>query len=201
MIQRLLFGVAIILVAFVQLLFATPLWTSVLLTATLCILGTGITNAIVRTHEIRAFWIGFSVFGIGYLSLASQFSQGSAQSILGLLPGSSPQPKLLTTRLLNGTYSLLAPTATDIPGFLDDSESHPLLPTLGVSPIAGSVARNDDNTPTSTDPPSGALAQYLQTRILYKLPDYHNYMLIGHCLWCLLLARIGGAIGRYLYMS
>ena len=84
-IASLLVVVLLVAVGFAALRESNDLWESRVFTLTLAVLLVSILFAVHRTEARRAFWIGFALFGWGYLGLS-------------LVP--SIEPRLLTTKAL-----------------------------------------------------------------------------------------------------
>jgi hypothetical protein len=78
---------------------ATDLWVSIVTTAAFGVLGYALIGAAVRRGRWRAFWIGFAIFGFGYLALAS---------------GVESRRRLVTTRLLDAVARLHKETPKDL---------------------------------------------------------------------------------------
>lgn len=68
-IKGLLAAVTMIAVGLVALLNASPLWDSIIVSLTLLLLLTALLSFACRPSPRRAFWIGFAIFGWGYLIL------------------------------------------------------------------------------------------------------------------------------------
>ncbi|HWE36800.1 MAG TPA: hypothetical protein VG406_09560 [Isosphaeraceae bacterium] len=65
---------------------ASDLWTSLVTTGAFAVLGYALVGAAVGHGRSRAYWIGFAIFGFGYLALAS---------------GPESRRRLMTTRILD----------------------------------------------------------------------------------------------------
>jgi hypothetical protein len=68
-IRGLLAAVTLIAVGLFALLNASPLWDSIIVSLTLLLLLTALLSLACRPGPRRAFWIGFAIFGWGYLIL------------------------------------------------------------------------------------------------------------------------------------
>ena len=79
-------------------------WAGALYSLTLVALGVGLLGAILTRRPHRAFWIGFALFGCGYLYLAFEEPPGASQGRVFRAWASSdsgaPRPPLVTTSLL-----------------------------------------------------------------------------------------------------
>ena len=62
-------AVLVAAVGLAALLSASPIWAGTMLLLTYVVLGLAILCAVLRGHARRAWWLGFCVFGWGYLAL------------------------------------------------------------------------------------------------------------------------------------
>jgi hypothetical protein len=158
-IGSLLILVVLLGVGFAALKEAGDLWDSAVLSSTIGVLMISVLLAAAREGASRAFWVGFALFGWGYL-------------VLTAIP--SIEPRLPTTRALAYLDSL-------VPGRYSNTWetngrfSYPkLLITDGTS--AMSLVREWGGTS-------------------------ENFVRIGHSLFALILANLGGLLSRYLHLS
>ena len=79
---------------------ASPAWSGLVVFATLFQLVLAILGVVYRRNGQRAFWLGFTLFGWGYMVLASGSWWHAVEN----------QPKLITTMLLDRVDSLLRPS-------------------------------------------------------------------------------------------
>ena len=116
----------------------SPAWAGTLFMVTCGVFGLAIVGAIYRVGVARAWWLGFCVFGLGYLA------------VVGFTRSEYLFPQMPTSHLLIALRPMLG---------------HPVeLVTGGRSPNA--------------------------------LRALHLYMQIGHALWALLAALLGGTLAR-----
>jgi hypothetical protein len=130
---------AIVLVAAVGLAALrnpSPAWASTLFLVTCGVLGLAIVGAIYRVGVERAWWLGFCVFGMGYMA------------VIGFNRSGFLYPQMPTSHLL-----------------------------IALWPVLGHPDR-------------------LVTRAANGLAPHHLYMQIGHALWALLAALLGGTLAR-----
>jgi len=171
-----LFGLGLVV-----LINASDLWASAVFTVTLCVLFIGVVGSIL-SGPARAYWIGFTVFGWGYLWIAhwptnDQFIPGN---ILPRWRLQTHSGGLLTTHVLEYGYKNLLPLIRERP----------------------SVA------PTYHEPGSGPMSRYFDFGGGYaearsssvdesngSYPYIHNFMRVGHSLWAMLFAFVGAWIG------
>ncbi|MEX0641502.1 MAG: hypothetical protein WD468_02310 [Pirellulales bacterium] len=97
-IKSMLVAVALIAVSIVGLHYASLPWAAFFYTAAFLLVLTGIVGSLVCSWPVRAFWIGFAVFGGGYFWLALM-AEGSLR-FGGYPTGATLEPKLATTHLL-----------------------------------------------------------------------------------------------------
>lgn len=179
-IANLLGVVLFVAIAFAALREATDLWESGLFTLTLGLLATAVLLAIHRTRERRAYWLGFALFGAVYL-------------VASLVP-------LIESRLL--TTKGLAYLAAQIPrrdrflSFIWDvsTSSNPSGPggPNGSLPTVGYAA---------TSPPQGAVQVWQASSGIFLARPFgasENFLQIGHSLFTLLAALVGGFLSRRL---
>lgn len=107
-IAGLLGSVVIAAVGFAALHNASPLWAGFVVLAAVALLALAVLGAVYRRGAKRAFWLGFDLFGAGYLFVAFDLLLG------GPLPPSKWNPEsmrypLLTTLVLRRIDPLLGP--------------------------------------------------------------------------------------------
>ena len=172
---RLLLGlVTFIAIAIGSLLNANQLWFQVLLTATILLFVIGTLVAIGRTGAARAFWIGFVVIGCAY-----------SVAVFGF----RPQNKyLLTPKLLEYLYPQVKTEIT-----ADSREE-----LLEQYPDA-------ERYITELDPPALSSANLafpnLRVTFHYQFPKRNEFDAIGHCLFTLTFAFIGGSVAKVFYIT
>lgn len=182
-------------------------WAGIVLTLTLGLLGAAVLGAIYRTGPRRAFWVGFALFGWGYLALtyAPWF-------------GSEVGPRLATTRGLDLLFARLhpqQPQAAWVTGsvtpyqFYNASPNSPAT-TLNQYLVAGSPAGTTTTNATGSPPGATWQAATPTTGGTWQAasqpaglifwaspPDPEPFRRIGHGLFALLAAWIGGRLARY----
>ena len=85
-IKGLLAAVTMIAVGLVALLNASPMWDSIIVTLTLFLLLTALLSLACRPGPRRAFWIGFAIFGWGYLTLVDSPIVARDLTVRSILP-------------------------------------------------------------------------------------------------------------------
>lgn len=175
------------------LIYATPLLSKLTLTVAIFGLMAGVVAAVYRAGERRAYWAGFAAFGLGYLWMTF----GSWQSPDGSVP---LREALVTTELLNWCYNLLPARQTTVTSIID--------PLTGVTPygyvdVSGTITTGGMPTGmTSTysagpmTPPGAVFSGTMTTTTsAVNRGDFFN---VGHSLWAIVLATLGGLIARRL---
>jgi hypothetical protein len=166
--------VVVAAVGVAALRFASELWAGVLLMLTLGVLGAAILGMVHRRDGKRAWWQGFALFGWGYLTLA-----------LGPWFGATIAPSLPTTTGLNALYAKMHP-ASEV-----EQARRGAVTTTG-----GWVSATDTSwasTATSTGTPPGT---WTSVTLFVASPTSESFLRVGHCLWALLAACVGGLVGR-----
>jgi hypothetical protein len=215
-------AILFVAVGFAALREADALWDSCLFTLTLGLLLLAVLLAAHRTGARRAFWIGFALFGWGYLSLS-------------LIP--SIEPRLITTNLLSHLHQsrLFAVRAYEMRAILspDRMRAHNLSPgdikdALTPSGTADLVeqfrpkmlseyvlsARWRYNKPEQYGniilkaSPDGEILRLTDVAKIEMGPSYYAprvgarsdyyFPQIGHSLFALLAAWLGGVLSRRL---
>jgi hypothetical protein len=113
-ISWLLVAVAFCGVGFAALRDPTDWWATTTFTATLLGFASAALYAVYRKGPRRAFWRGFTAFGVGYLVLA--FGPWCETSI---------RPRLLTTKLLDALFPVLHPAPDTVVRLWDATTGRP----------------------------------------------------------------------------
>jgi hypothetical protein len=182
-IASLLVVVLVLGVGFAALRESNDHWDSGLFTLTLCVLLVSILLAIHRTEAKRAFWIGFTVFASGYLSLSLVPSIGS---------------RLVTTKALaymdsmvpGRTQSFLTVSFT---GTVSGAPANQVQ-AVAFSPQGNQLATSSLGTVRLWDATTGRLlGGWAGTT--------ENFVRIGHSLLALLAGWFGGLLSRRLWRA
>ena len=169
---RWLFGAtAFVAVACTALLNATELWQSLFVSAMLATLVLSILLVVYSRQSVRAFWVGFCVCGWAYYLLVSYYLDEKGVHIADPFKGKPSQ--LVSTRLLELAYQ----------------RAIPLVRTSG-DPFMQPIPPPDGSNDSDEHRRMGLMANY---------PNFSCFVNIGHCLWTLLFAGVGGRIARFLY--
>lgn len=171
---------------------ANAWWVAITWSAALFSVTAAALLAMHRREEKRAFWGGFTFFGSLYLLLLMYSIQpvsSSNSSVLCLEPLS--YHNLLTTKLTTWTYSRLP--AALVTEYLPVAGLGPMgsggppggMPGMGSS---GSVPASGPAGLTFPDPNPRYVNQY-------------RYTDVGHALWTLLIASLGGALSCWFFKT
>jgi hypothetical protein len=182
-IGSLLILIVLLGVGFAALREADDFWDGIVLALAIGALLVSVLLAIHRQSDGRAFWVGFALLGWGYLGLTT-------------LP--SIEPRLLTTRALAyldcyvlGRSSLMAGQSQ----MLTVNNSGQMTSSVTYSPQGNILARSNNwggfrVWSTATGSPLWA-----------GLRTTENFVQIGHSLFALILAWLGGQLSRRLHIS
>ena len=186
--RQLLAFVAFVAVGCGGLIRPTVFLASLIFTATLVVLLAAVLAAVGRKGTARVFWIGFAIAGSGYLWMAHWADEESyTVSTQWRLQTTGP---LFTTKLLALAHEALHPPPPGgfggMPGGMGGMGGGggmfalPLEPTA--APVFGQMA--------IPSPGSAATAAAYVTQM-------NAFMRIGHSLWALVFAYLGGQLARY----
>lgn len=161
---------------------ASDAWLGALLAITLLLLAISLVGTLHRRAARRAFWSGFAIFGWGYLTLA--MGPWFAEQVGARLP---------TAQLLSYLHT----------------KAHPDDLHAGVYDVMARTVLTDDLVLSGK--PSGS-----RTRVVYQpvspgkvdlwlgltgVTNLDQFLRVGHCLFALLLALLGGLIARWFYRT
>lgn len=153
--------------------FATAAWASAVVTATVLTLLVSVALAISSRGERRSYWIGFAICGGGYLAGVTSITSFFAPEVV---------MRLATTRSV---------------AFLRD-EFHPpssfKFTTGGPFSTAGPVAP-EPPLPLLPSQKSKSYSYQSFTDDSYETIAW-NFLLIGQCIWAMILAALGGMLVR-----
>ena len=170
--RNLLIAVACCAFGAAALVNANVWWVAITWSAALFSVTAAALLAMHRREEKRAFWGGFALFGSLYLLLLMYSIQPASSSNSAVLClAPLSYHNLLTTKLTTWTYSKLPAALATEPG-PNPSLEEPYSKRYG--------------------PPPRANPRYV---------DQTFYTEVGHALWTLLLASLGGALSRWLFMG
>ena len=193
-----LVGIAAVGAAALQ--FASPIWAAIVLSVTL-LLGLAFAIAALIDREARqAFAIGFATSTAAYGAIVWMFPSSPM-----LPPYASPAiqyydsgvslPTTLALRWAYGqmstTYSI-DPATGEIIAPYDAADPPPTVPAPPM--VAYSVPPSPMLPPVATPPSTFGSATYTEKR-----PRPSHFMAVGHCLWALLIAYVGGKFATALY--
>jgi hypothetical protein len=171
-------------VAFAALREATVLWDSVVFTLTVCVFSAAVLLAVHRVGPARAYWLGFALFGGGYL-------------VATLVP--TVEHRLATNRGLAYLAEKIA----------ERSQSAVLDGTLTGSPTGASNSMSFTTAPAgggfavaTANQGSVQLWNATTGRLLVNLKGTHEeFVRIGHSFVAVLVALAGGGLSRWLHAA
>jgi hypothetical protein len=179
--------VVVVAVGVAALRFASETWAGLLLMSTFAVLGASVLVFHERTGANRAWWRGFALFGWGYLALA-----------MGPWASEAIAPHLPTTLGLDALYARMhlegeaQPQRLALTRWLTSTATSP--PAMGSSSIvlaASSPSPTPGPTAGGTTPPPPVRLWFVAAS---ATPE--SFRRVGHCLWALLVACVGGLVGR-----
>jgi hypothetical protein len=168
--------------------FASETWAGVLLLGTLILLGAAVLGVVHRRGARRAWWQGFALFGWGYLFAA--FGPWAADAVA---------PHLPTTAALDALYTKMHPTG-------DEAQRLSAFVARGggagtaTYAITTAAPSGGGSAPTA-GMGSGAPPATFTFRVMLATPTPEFFRRVGHCLWALLAAVLGGLIGRAFFAT
>ena len=177
--------VAFVAVAIAALRLPTDAWDSGVLGVTLTVLLISVLLAIHRPDDCKTHWLGFALFGWSYLALSL------------VLP---IEARLPTTKVLALAWEKMPRReifwADDLA--LTNSRSYDVKPIAPTTFVAPSPANEWDVVYR----PPGSSPNTSFKRLVF-LPDDPavNFIRIGHSLFAIVFAIIGGSLSRRLYSS
>jgi hypothetical protein len=166
---------------------ATDLWDSIVFSATVLVLLAAVLLAVHRTERKRAYWLGFALVGWVYLGVS-------------LVPPVAS--RLLTTAALGAVGEKLRQTVGNGMAFGDfDSDGHMDIFVANTNGTITTLYQNKGNG-TFVDVTAGSglnAAKSFQTALaIAPGGSPENFVRIGHSLFALVLAFLGGHLSRYL---
>lgn len=169
-------------VGFAALRFPSATSASLMFSATVLALGIATLGALLLTGRRRAFCMGAAVFGGGYLALAF----GDSRDLLA------------TTPILGKLDVLLGGLE------VDETVSDAVFLRRTMLDLIGTVPSPGEATAFAADPDPGKRAKVIDRLVLSRWMaaaptwDTASFMRIGHCLFAILIALVGGLIGRFI---
>ena len=147
--------------------YSTSAWTTGVVTVTVLLLIASIALAFCSRIDRRPFWIGFAACGWAYLVVIG--STGFVAPEFAL--------RLATTKSVEFLRDKFHPPED----FNEPQQGFRFAPALPLLP--SQVVKNTYSYQTDTDKDYPAIAW--------------NFLLIGHCLWALIIATLGGTLARF----
>jgi hypothetical protein len=169
-------------VGFAALREATDLWDSIVLSVAILVMTASLLLAIHRQAKRRAFWIAFALFGWVYLGLTA-------------IP--PIESRLLMTRALAYLDSRIPRSIVITSGTTGAGNIDPIALTVR------SVAFSPDGSVMASSNNSGNLRVWSSAavrRLWSENGTTENFVRIGHSLFALILAWLGGSLSRRLLL-
>jgi hypothetical protein len=157
---------------------ASETWAGMILLLTCGVLALAVVGVVCRAGSERAWWLGFALFGWGYLVLA-----------FGFWP-EDRSPRLPTLVLLDMVSRQLGVTPPSNGG----------MGGMGGGMMGGSTSGMRSVGVSLVTAQFGGLGGSL-TPVGTGAGNGGSYALIGHCLWALLLAILGGTLSRIFFAT
>ena len=178
--RTLFMAVAFVALAVTALLNATPLWSHDMYCLAIALLTLAIPLACYRRGEQRAFWAGFALCGWVYLLLV-----GTDWSANALLPR-GPSESVPTSRLTLWIYK----KAYGDPGGNHGQVTFDAVDVRYTEMALRELAKGNDASATFATAAAGGRPR----------PDWWYFLNVGHAIWTILIACLGGVIVRGIYI-
>lgn len=212
-VRQLLIAVAFLAIGITALQSANSVWMSAIWGVVPLSLAVAILLILYRRDEVRAYWVGFAVFGWLYFGivLLAYWPVGNAPHYG---PGFGPHAplayyQLWTARITDWAYTKIIPESARTPQIPDPEfqvqgaggaggvPATPGMPGMGSSGMMpggmpGSMMGGMGDMMPGFGPPVIANPDYV---------DPSNFQQIGHALWLLLLAAVGGKLAQWIYRT
>jgi hypothetical protein len=175
---------------------STDLWAGLVNASALMLLGSAILAAILRRGASRAFWLGFAVFGCGYLALAS------GPQTVRRLPTSAPLEWLRSVMSL-APWTIGDRLVVMRQGSLTAATIVEIKDATYKVKFDGWTSYHDEwinpgriafDFPVA---PVGASTNPLPVSAYLPFSAAENFLLIGHALLALLIGTVGGLVARF----
>ena len=168
--------IAAVSLASAAMRYSTAAWTTAVVTATLLLLLASIALAFSSRIDRRPFWIGFAVCGVAYLIVVGSTGFVAPEFVL----------RLATTKSVEFLRDKFHPPSDFVkylPGGPPGTPGQRLFYAPALPLLPSQVIKNTYSYQSDTDESYSAIAW--------------NFLLIGHCLWALILATLGGMLAQF----
>lgn len=199
-----LFGlVAFVSIACVALVRANDWTASVMLSTAVALLFISLVGATLRQGPARAFWLGFAICGWGYFWATHWPSKTYSRNLRSETPWTMENDdigNLATTKVLAFVYQDLLP-------FVRESPQQNSAAALGYGGVGyGGLAGGYGYGPSTggvagTATGSSATLQGTMAIRTRSYPAQHEFTIVGHSLFTITFAFIGGWLGRAFYAA
>ena len=179
--RQLLLTVALCAVGTVGVIYPTPLCASIIFSSTVFILLAALLAALGCTGSSRVFWLGFAIAGWGYLWLAHWTDEDYPIDYPDVVPWQlQANGPLVTTKVVRWVFSA-------IHGSSDTPKGG------GIFSVGSSEMKRNAESFVR-------FAQFGTSPTMSRYdPKLLAFMRVGHSLWTLLFAWLGGQITRYFH--
>jgi len=190
--RTLFIAVAFVALAITALMNATPAWSFDLYCAAIALLTLAIPLACYRCGEKRAFWAGFALCGWVYLLVIGNIDD-KPRTEWNTAVSRGPSANVPTSRLMQWIYT----KAYGDPAADPNAEAQAAIDAVNLrqqqivlttryllSDLSGSMT-------SSSAPAATAAGTATPVR-----PEWWHFLNVGHALWTILIACIGGLIVR-----
>lgn len=189
-IRTLMAFVLIFAVGLAALRNANDLWAGVMLLFALAVVGVAVIGGVILRGRERCWWAGFAFFGGGYLALA-----------IGPWFGSADQSRLVTTHLLESVRAKVV--TSNIARFemsaLDRSSVRLRVMTDDGGVITKTMAKSVVNSTSHSDLLASMTPANRWHSALPGAANHESFLLVGHSLFALLAAFLGGTVAVRFY--
>lgn len=203
-IRSLLVAVTIAAVGIAALLNANPWWEAGAWLIALVMLACSILLCIYRREMQRAYWLGFAIFGGLYLGLLVVASLANWN--YQLLPSQLSQlayvwvvPDSRRSQYLAQPGNPLSPATTTAYSYAGFGPYQPPAPLIPASNLPPTVVTGPVFAPAGPSVPPVAFGAAWTPNAQYIPPE--TFVSIGHTLWLLLAAAVGGKICQWIYRT
>jgi hypothetical protein len=209
--RNLLIAVAFCAFGAAALVNANPWWLAISWSAALFSLASAGLLAVHRREEKRAFWSGYVSFGTLYVLLLMYSIQPTSSSNSSILCLSSlSYHNLLTTKLTTWTYSHLpaalateylpTPNNPGIPGSSGPPAGSGMMPGGMPGMPAGGMSGSFGGMPGMPGMMGGTTGfGGVPPTPNPRFVDQSTFTEVGHALWTILIASLGGAISCWAF--
>jgi hypothetical protein len=204
-VRALLAIVAFCALASVALVRASDVWASLMFSGALGVISLALLAAILRRGAKQAFWIGFTLFGWLYLWMAHWRSDPDVQfgpNVISWRMQQDESGSLATTKFLVYVYNEWLPKVRETPA---STQAPSYVPGTAVAGGYGGTSPYGGLVPPGGafgGPGAGGGAMVVATPpAIINYPALHEFTRVGHTLFTIILAFVGGVVATYFYKT